>query len=144
MNIKNAVAAGILMMAAGAVLAGTPSEAVSAFHAALHAGDKATALAALSPAIVIYESGFVERTRDEYASHHLASDMEFSKATTRKVLRHSERIDGAMATVMEETETTGSFKGKPVHSMGVETALLEKKNDQWTIVHVHWSSRKVK
>ena len=144
MNIKNIFACAALTIAAGSAWAGTPSEAVSAFHAAMETGDKARALAALSPAVVIYESGYVERSRDEYASHHLASDIEFCKDTTRKVLKHSERVDGAVATVMEETETAGSFKGKPVHSMGVETTLLEKKDDQWIIVHVHWSSRKMK
>lgn len=144
MDIKNIFACAVLTIAAGAACAGTPSEAVSAFHAAMEAGDKARALAALSPAVVIYESGYAERSRDEYASHHLASDIEFCKETTRKVLKHSERVDGAVAAVMQETETAGTFKGKPVHAMGVETTLLEKKNDQWIIVHVHWSSRKVK
>ncbi len=122
----------------------TPSETVSAFHAAIQAGDKVKALELLSPSIVIYESGYVERSRDEYASHHLGSDMEFGKAVSRKVLKHSERVDGNVAMVMEETETTGKFKDKPVHSFGVETAILEKKGDGWVIVHVHWSSRKAK
>lgn len=124
--------------------AATPSETVSAFHAAIQAGDRAKALELLSPSIVIYESGHVERSRDEYASHHLGSDMEFGKAVSRKVLKHSERVDGNVAMVMEETETTGKFKDKPVHSFGVETAILEKKGDGWVIVHVHWSSRKAK
>jgi len=131
------------MICAGAAAA-TPSDAVSAFHAAIHAGDKDRALALMSPAVMIYESGYVERTRDEYANHHLAADIAFSKATTRKVLRHSERVDGAVATVLDETETSGVFKGKPVHSFGVETTVLEKQGDGWVIVHVHWSSRKAK
>ncbi len=125
-------------------LAASPSETVSSFHAAITAGDKAKALGMLSPTIMIYESGYVERSRDEYASHHLGGDMEFAKGVKRKVLKHSERIDGNMAIVMEETETTGAVKGKPVHAFGVETAVLEKKGDEWIIAHVHWSSRKAK
>lgn len=141
----NKFAAFALLALAGAqAWAATPSDTVSAFHAAIHAGDKTRALALLSPAIVIYEAGHVERSRDEYASHHLGSDMEFGKAVTRKVLKHSERIDGNLAMVMEETETIGKFKDKPVHSFGVETAILEKQGDGWVIVHVHWSSRKPK
>lgn len=131
------------LLGAGA-LAATPSETVTAFHAAIHAGDKERALALMSPDIMIYESGHVERSRDEYASHHLAGDIEFGKATTRKVLKHTERVDGAIATVLEETETSGALKGKAIHAFGVETALLEKKGDGWVIVHVHWSSRKAK
>jgi uncharacterized membrane protein YvbJ len=122
--------------------AASPSETVSAFHAAISAGNKDKALALLSPAIVIYEAGHVERTRDEYASKHLGDDMEFSKNVTRKVLKHTERVDGNIATVLEETQSAGSYKGKVVYSFGVETAVLEKKGDDWVIVHVHWSSRK--
>lgn len=124
--------------------AATPSETVAAFHGALHAGDKDKALALLSAQVLIYESGYVEHSRDEYAHHHLAGDIEFAKVTTRRVLKHRERIDGNIATVLEETETTGTAKGKPVHSFGVETVMLEKKGDDWVIVHVHWSSRKAK
>lgn len=133
-----------LLLASASTFAATPSETVTAFHAAIHAGDKAKALELLSPDIVIYESGHVERSRDEYANHHLGADMEFAKATKRKVIKHSERIAGNLATVLEETETRGQFKGKPVGSLGVETAVLEKKGDGWVIVHVHWSSRKTK
>ncbi|UUZ52431.1 hypothetical protein LP419_23415 [Massilia sp. H-1] len=46
--------------------------------------------------------------------------------------------------MLEETETSGTLKGKAIHSFGVETALLEKKGEGWVIVHVHWSSRKAK
>jgi len=140
---KLATFAALALVGLNAFAAG-PSDTVAAFHAAITAGDKTRALAMLSPAIMIYESGYVERSRDEYASHHLGGDMEFAKGVKRKVLKHSERVDGNIAIVMEETETTGTVKGKPVHAFGVETAVLEKKGDEWVIAHVHWSSRKAK
>ena len=121
--------------------AGTPGATMTAFHAALAAGDKAAAIALLSPDVVIFESGHVERTRDEYTRDHLASDIAFSKTTTRKVSKHLEHEEGNSATVLEETDTKGAFKGKPVHALGLETALLEKQGDGWVIVHLHWSSR---
>ena len=68
-------------------LAASPKESIAAFHAALVSGDKAKALALLSPEIAIYEAGYVERSREEYASHHLGGDMEFAKNSTRKVLK---------------------------------------------------------
>jgi len=46
--------------------------------------------------------------------------------------------------VWQETETTGTLRGKPVHVLGTETAVLQKKDGAWSIVHVHWSSRKAK
>lgn len=122
--------------------AATPTETVAEFHQALKSGDKARAAALLKPEIHIFESGYVERSRDEYVGHHLGSDMEFAKVTDSKVLRHSERIDGNLAVVMQETETTGNFKGKPVHLFGTETAVLEKQGDGWIVTHIHWSSRK--
>ena len=133
-----------LTMFSASAFAATPSETLTAFHDALHAGDKAAATAKLSPQVVIYEAGHVERSRDEYAGHHLGGDIAFAKTTTRKVLKHSERIDGNLAVVLDETETTGTWQGKPVHSFGTETALLEKKGDEWVVVHFHWSSRKAK
>ncbi|WP_224946716.1 DUF4440 domain-containing protein [Massilia sp. MS-15] len=124
--------------------AASPKETLEAFHAALTSGDKAKALALLAPEVAIYEAGYVERSRDEYASHHLGGDMEFARSSTRKVLAQTERIDGNTAIVWEESETTGTSRGKPVHVFGTGTAVLEKKGDAWAIVHVHWSSRKAK
>src|SRR6185369_8027988 len=110
-------------------------DTVAAFHAALAAGDKIKAVELLSPEVTIFESGFVERSRAEYASHHLAEDIAFSKSTTNTVLRHGEKIDGNLAVIWEETETKGSFQGKDIHMLGTETALLEKKGERWLIVH---------
>lgn len=145
---KKTLAASILAISLAGVhaasLAATPKETVAAFHEALTSGDKDRALAFLSPAVAIYEAGYVERSRDEYAHHHLGGDMEFAKTTTRKVLKQGERIDGNTAIVWEETETTGTARGKPVHAFGTGTVVLEKKGDGWAIVHVHWSSRKAK
>lgn len=139
-----ALLAAALFASSASSLAATPKETLAAFHAALSSGDKAKATSLLAPEITIFESGYVERSRDEYAGHHLGGDMEFAKNATRKVLKQTERIDGKTAIVWEETETTGTSRGKPVHAFGTETAVLEKNGDNWTIVHVHWSSRKAK
>ena len=125
-------------------LAASPGETVAAFHQALAGGDRDKALSFMSPQVAIYESGYVERSRDEYAGYHLGSDMDFVRNASRKVVRQSERIDGKLAVVWEETETTGTWKDKPLHVLGTETAVLEKTGDSWKIVHVHWSSRKAK
>jgi hypothetical protein len=124
--------------------AASPKETVEAFHGALASGDRATAASLLAPGVTIYEAGYVERSRDEYAGHHLGGDIEFAKSSTRKVLKQTERIDGKTAVVWEETETTGSSRGQPVHIFGTGTAVLEKNGENWSIVHVHWSSRKAK
>lgn len=124
--------------------AATPLETVSAFHDALSKGQADAAAVFLSPAVQIFESGYVERSRDEYAGHHLPSDMAFAKATSQTVIRQNERIEGKIAIVTRETETKGKFKGAQVHAFGTETAVLEKQGEKWLITHVHWSSRKAK
>lgn len=138
----------IVLMVGGLIsstaLAAAPREAVAAFHAALSSGDKAAAVALLSPEVLIFESGYVERSRAEYASHHLDGDIAFSKTASRKVLSEGERTEGKTAVIWQETETTGTAKGKDIHVFGTETAILEKVGDRWMIVHVHWSSRKAK
>ena len=138
--------ASFLVCSAIAGLAGAsePQETVAAFHAALASGDKDKAIAMMAPDISIYESGYVERSRDEYAGHHLPEDIKFAKLATRKVLQHTQRQDGNLAIVWEETETLAKLKGKDVRLLGTETTLLQKTGDNWSIVHVHWSSRKPK
>ena len=136
--------AAMSISAANASTASDPKAALASFHGALVAGDKARVLELMAPDVAIYESGYVERSRAEYASHHLGGDMEFAKTSTRKVLRQGERIDLNMAVIWQETETTGTSRGKPIHVFGTETALLEKSDGVWRIVHVHWSSRKSK
>ena len=125
-------------------VAATPLDTVSAFHEALAAGKADAATVYLSPTVQIFESGHVERSRDEYAGHHLPADMAFAKATSQTVLRQNEKVEGNAAIVTRETETKGNFKGTKVHAFGTETVVLEKQGDKWLITHVHWSSRKAK
>lgn len=122
--------------------ASEPIQALEEFHAALALGDASAATAHLAPELTIYESGYVERSRDEYAGHHMLGDMKFAKSATSRVLKQTERRDGNMAVIWSETETRSTVKGKDVTSLGTETAVLQKAGDSWVIVHLHWSSRK--
>ena len=135
-----------LLLAAASLpaLAATPAETMDAFQRALAEGKRDAALALLSPKVRIFESGYTENSRDEYAAHHLDSDIEFLRTTRSRLLRHEERRDGATAIVMRETETSGSYKNAEVHQVGLETAVLEQHGDGWLIVHLHWSSRKAR
>lgn len=132
-----------LLLLSTAVFAGSdPLATVTAFHTALGKGDKEAALAELSESVLIYESGHIERSKTEYAGHHLPADMAFSQAVSRKVLGSDSRVQGDLAVVTQETETTGRYKDKDVHLIGVETTVLTRQNSNWLITHVHWSSRK--
>jgi ketosteroid isomerase-like protein len=121
-----------------------PDEAaniVSQFHEALKRGDANVAIAQLSADALIYESGYAE-THENYLAHHLQADIEFAKQTTRKVTATTSQCGETLCVLMQESETTGSYKGKLVQSIGVETSVLVRAGDTWKIQHVHWSSRK--
>lgn len=132
----------LLLASSSAFADSDPLATVSSFHDALSKGDRTAALAELSESVLIYESGHVERSRNEYASHHLGSDMAFSQAVSRKVLKSDVRVAGDLAVITQETETSGRYKDKDVHLIGVETTVLTRTDGRWSISHVHWSSRK--
>lgn len=142
--MKNAIISFALIASSSPAFANEPKETLAAFQVALASGDREKAAELLAPDITIYESGYVERSRAEYAEHHMAGDMALAKTATHKVLRQSERRDGNLSVIWEETETNATVKGKVVRYLGTSTALLQKTGDIWTIVHVHWSSRKPK
>lgn len=115
--------------------------AVDAFHAALKAGDTAGALAMMDPELVIFEEGYAERSRDEYASHHLASDAAFAAETQSVRTRRSGRALGDAAWIVTEGRTTGAFNGRVTDRITTETMVLGRTAEGWRIRHIHWSSR---
>jgi len=114
---------------------------VDAFHAALKAGDTSAALLLLAPDVMIFEEGGAERSRNEYASHHLASDAAFAAASDNVVSRSSGWADGDVAWITSEGRTTGQFNGRAVDRLTTETMVLKRHADGWRIHHIHWSSR---
>ncbi|GAA0870079.1 hypothetical protein GCM10009116_19150 [Brevundimonas basaltis] len=114
---------------------------VDAFHAALKAGDTAAALALLVEDAMVLEEGGGERSRAEYASHHLGSDAAFAAAVEAMVLRRSGWADGDVAWITSEGRTTGTFNGRAVNRLTAETMVLKRGPDGWRIAHIHWSSR---
>jgi len=122
----------------------SPSTVWDGFHLAIIKADRAAGASALAADVQIFESGFVERSRDEYLSHHFDADAKFAKTVTRKVIRHSEQVAGTMALIMEETESNGSYEGQPIKLIGTESAVLRLNGGNWQVVHIHWSSRRPK
>ena len=129
-----------------ATSAAVPREAaavVDAFHAALSRGDTTAAAALLDPQVLIFESGRAERSKTEYAAHHLPADAIFAKAIRRSVTRRSGRVDGSLAWITTEVTTMGKYKDKVIDSVGMETMVLKRTGQTWRIVHIHWSSASV-
>ncbi len=89
----------------------TPVQTVAGFHEALASGDQQAVLGLLDPEVIIFESGGAELSRDEYASHHLGADMEFSGATRRKIVEQTKGEAGDAGWVLTRSETRGTFRG---------------------------------
>ena len=113
---------------------------VDAFHAALQRGDTKAAVAHLAENALIYESGGVERSRQEYASHHLGADAAFAQAVPGTVTRRAGEALGNYAWIATEGRTTGTHKDKAVDRVTTETMVLRRTRGAWKIVHIHWSS----
>ena len=118
------------------------AKAVDAFHGALQKGDRAAALASLDEKVQIYEQGWVEHSRAEYEANHLASDLKFAQATSTTQTARDIAVLREFGYVTTESRTTGTFEGKSVDSINLETMVLRLSEKGWRIVHIHWSSRK--
>ena len=113
---------------------------VDAFHAALRRGDTNAAAALLANDALIYESGGVERGRQEYASHHLGADAAFAQAVPSSITRRAGEAVGNVAWIATEGRTAGTYKGRALSVVTTETMVLRRVGKAWKIVHIHWSS----
>ncbi len=114
---------------------------VDAFHAALRSGDTNAALAMLAEDALVFEGGGVERSKAEYAAHHLAADAAFSKAVSSVLTARTAGASGNIAWVASEGEIHSQKDGKPMVIASTETVVLRSTAAGWKIVHIHWSSR---
>jgi len=153
--------AAVVLVAAGAAQAHEPAktaatsgqvspsaraarQAVEGFHAALAAGETQRALDYLAPDVLIVEEGGAERSRAEYASHHLAADAAFTHAVPSTPLASTGEAIGDLAYIVTESRMTGTYNGKPVDRLSAESMMLRNGPAGWKIVHIHWSSRAAK
>lgn len=118
----------------------SPVRAVNAFRLALENGNESAALELLAPELLVYESGDQNRTRSEYAAHHLRADMAFLAKVRVRVIEQSTSEDGALAWVA----TRSRIAGVSANLVGTETMVLRQYAQGWRIVHIHWSSRPAK
>lgn len=117
------------------------AEVVDAFHEALERGDTTAAAGYLSDALVVFEEGEAERSKAEYAGHHLPADAVFAKAVGSHMTRRSGGSGGDLAWVASEGRTQGRYKERDIDRITTETMVLRRVAGSWKIVHVHWSSR---
>lgn len=114
---------------------------VMQFHQALATGNTSLVMDILSDDVLIYEGGNIERSRDEYASHHMASDMAFLQAIDIERLEHQVRQFGDSAISSSLVRLHGRYRDKDVDIKSMETLFLIKESNQsWRIASIHWSN----
>jgi hypothetical protein len=110
------------------------------FSAALKEGDMDTVKTILDPEVLILESGYAERSRDEYLGHHAVSDALFLGSAQVEQTNRSARRSGDLVWVGTESEIRTHKDDKPLTLISTETVVLKKVGEEWHIVHIHWSS----
>ena len=116
-----------------------PAESVDTFHFALKSGNKEQALELMTPDVLVFEQGRVDRTRTEYARKHLQEDIGFAAVTQHSVSRRTTKLLGNAAWVMSVNRDRGKVQGRPVDFTTNETMILNRVNSKWRIIHIHWS-----
>lgn len=120
---------------------GDPAAAADAFAHALAHGDRDAVFRLLAPDVLIYESGGVEQSAEEYGSHHMGSDMAFLAAVEIERISRSTQVSGDLAIVSTRSRLHGNYRDSDIDVISTETLTIARRDGLWRITHVHWSSR---
>ena len=121
-----------------------PVAVIDQFHDAISRGDAVAVASALAEDALIYEQGGAEASKAEYVTGHLPGDIAYSAGLTETRTSRRTEVAGALAVVMSQGHTTGTYGGKPVDRLTTETMVLKRTRSAWRIVHIHWSSHAAK
>ena len=139
--------AGLLLAAAFATAAAQAQDSdaeaakavVADFHRALAEGYRDGVLKLLMPNAVIFETGYVEASREQYAAGQLGADLLYAATVQREVVHREAVVSGDMALVITQARNSGEFQGEPVNLTNTETMVLRRSGGNWKILHIHWS-----
>ena len=135
----------ILLITNSIVLAGSRAlsaeETVDSLYAALKTANTELIRTILDPEVLIFESGGVEASLEEYESHHMGADMVFMANMNREIISRKVIEQGDICVVATQATLSGSYHDKPIDSKSTETLVLQRKEQGWRITHIHWSSR---
>jgi ketosteroid isomerase-like protein len=114
---------------------------VERFHQGLAQGDSAVVLGLLTRTATILESGGIESVA-QYRAHHLPADIEYAQAVKGVRAPTQVAVRGDAAWAVGTSTVRGTFRGRPINSVGAELMVLTRAPDGWRIAAIHWSSRK--
>lgn len=91
-------------------------------------------------AVIVFENGYANYGWNDYRNNHLGPEMKEitnTKYTSSDIKIH---ISGKMAYATFKYAISGDSNGRHFDSGGLGTAVLEKRNGKWLIVHWHSSA----
>ncbi len=116
-------------------------ETADSLYTGLKKGDTELLQSIMDPQVLIFESGGVESSWEEYASHHLGADITFMANISREIISRKILEQGEIFVIATQARLTGTYRDEQIDSTSDETLVLQKKEQGWRITHIHWSSR---
>ncbi len=113
--------------------------AVVDFHRALAEGYREGIVNLIAPEAVVFETGYVEASRDQYVNGQLQADLMYAITVKREVVHRQTTVSGDMALSISQSRNKGEFQGESVNLTNTETMVLRRIDGDWKIVHIHWS-----
>lgn len=90
--------------------------------------------------VTVFESGHANYGWDDYRNHHLAPELKEFKNTKYSFTDLKVKVDGKTAWATFKYSLSAEMDYRKVESGGLGTAILEKRDGKWRIVHWHSSA----
>ncbi len=116
--------------------------AAKEFQTAMDTGDAPTVMRYIADDALMMEGGTIEN-RMQYEQNHLPADLEFAKGMTAKRMPVQQTVRGDVAWVRTSTEFRGTFEGKPLALLSLETMVMTREPEGWKIKALHWSGMRL-
>lgn len=94
--------------------------------------------------VTVFESGHANYGWADYRDHHLKPEVEEMKNVTYRLSDVTPRISGDTAWATFKYTIRADFRGQLIDSGGLGTAVVEKRDGEWKIVHWHTSAPRKK
>lgn len=90
--------------------------------------------------VTVFESGHANYGWTDYRNNHLAPELKEFKNTKYAFSDLKVKVDGKTAWATFKYKLTADIETRKIESGGLATAILEKREGKWRIVHWHSSA----
>ena len=90
--------------------------------------------------VTVFENGYANYGWSDYRDHHLKPEIEEMKNVKYQLSDIKTKVSGNTAWATFKYTISADLKERHVDGAGLGTAVLEKRGDDWKIVHWHTSA----